>query len=1128
MKQVVSWKAAGNARAGKARHIAVALLAILFLCTFPAACAHGEEPDNAKFVADVLRMPGLWENAKLPEDLYVRDPQQVLAGTDEQMAKLASKPIYDPLFYLTDISTVADPSDPTLVTYSCKIPGAMGIAFNMFDNSFHIQNDTLSPRMEMSGTLKVVTDETGQRRVDISGANNPISLYINLRYADENTITLIRTLIYPDQTSNDINVMLSFVAVNYMMALDRPDFMSSVMSPEINVLMLNPRTYLTAKQPRSSIVFETKISSNAWRVMGLKCIPLVPQNAGIAQFFVYGALFAGTIFAISKLNAHIKKRKQEKERKVKEALRAAETAQRVQNGCHTLDAFMKEDKPVWSTVPIKLDDADALYALYHSDEASYHKLISAAKDISYNAKDEKRDANLESYFITARDILKADEKTTNRIRADEVIASLEKLLVGFDNQLHAAGINQDATVMELESALYSMRKQSPVAHKYLMDAANKACEEATDMESLNIQVPPADVGRLDTVKRLVNASDNVEVRVQTEQKAEELRQAKEELTQAVASAEERYLAVLGAEKDRTESYNRYTEGIKTADLTTKTAQSLLDEISKARKHLVTSETKLMDARINVENQIRNVNKKIKDYDNPISKSMEAYQATLLSTPAMHANLPACEESTDSPDILETLILQAYEPAAVLLSDEELGRLLQNKKSDIAGWAACAIGRRACRQMTAAKVEKNRKQLEEVFDEYQREMKPVIEAGKKVTEALKNYRSIRVTHLESESKAAEILENAHNRYLELLNAVEQSIAVRLANKGYSCFMYLFHMLADSSRDLDRFVKQGVIMGVLEFLSLHQNEATFKPLFDTILNVRKGLISDDQQMSFFQVRVPSNCTPKLYAVLLKDTLKVANPSLPYCDTDKLIDIILEEVPDAMQLFRDYPLRLIDPVNEQTQGFYEFKPYILAGWVQYQPPLNVGQVIRRFHEVQDRTLPLSTGINLRLFTDCYSVIPTIFHEYTHYSGDRNEASVFLKTQMFSIAFYRRHKESKPAQDNVFTTLMNLLGRNPSSEKLDALNGLIEKYYGKMIPKAEAEVLANSTLAQINFSVTLSNRAEKWCPDVRMPLLLTGKDDKSKEGDRENGQLLHDVIVRYWQTPKSITKDEFDAIVS
>ena len=1128
MKQVVSWKVAGNARASKARRIAAALLAIVFLCTFPAARAHGEGPDNAKFVADVLRMPGLWENAKLPEDLYVRDPQQVLAGTDEQMAKLASKPVYDPLFYLTDISTAADPSDPTLVTYSCKIPGAMGIAFNMFDNAFHVQNDTLSPRMEMSGTLKVVTDENGQRRVDISDANDPISLYINLRYADENTITQIRALIYPDQASNDINVMLSFVAINYMLALDRRDFMTSVMSPEIETLMLNPKPYLTTTQPRSSIVFETKISGNAWRVMGLKCIPLLPRNAGIAQFFVYGALLAGIIFAIRKLKEHIEIRKQEKERKAEEAQRAANAARRVQNGCHALDAFMKEDKLVSSKVPIKLDDADALYALYRSDEAAYNKLISAAKDIAYNVKDETHDANLESYLVTARGILKADDKTKDRIRADEVNSLLEKRLVWFDKQLHAAGINQDATATELESALYLLRKQSPAAHKQLMDAANQTCEQATYMEGRDIQVPPADAGRLDSVKKLLNASNNVEERIQAEKKAEELRQAKEVLAQTVASAEEWYQAVLDAEKNRTESYDRYAESIKTADLTTKEAQSLLDGINNASEHLVTSETGLEDARKNVNKQIRNVNEKINNIDKSMKKGVEAYQATLLSTPAMSAELPACEESIDSSDNLETLILQAYEPAAVLLSDEKLGRLLQNGTSDEAGWAAYAIGRRACRQMTAAKVEKNRKQLEEVFDEYQEEMKPVIEAGKKVNEALNNYRSIRVTHLESESKAAEILENAHKRYLELYNDVEQSIAVRLANKGYSCFMYLFHMLADSSRNLDRFVKQGVIMGVLDFLSLHQNEATFKPLFDTILNVRKQLISDDQQLSFFQVRVPSNCTPKLYAVLLKDTLKAANPSLPYCDTDKLIDVLLEEVPDAMQLFRDYPLRLIDLANEQTQGFYEFKPYIHAGWVQYQPPLHVGQVIRRFHEVQDRTLPLSTGINLRLFTDCYSVIPTIFHEYNHYSGDRNEASVFLKTQMFSIDFYRRHKESKPAQDNVFSTLMNLLGRKPSSEKLDALNGLIETYYGKMIPEAEAEILAKNTLAQINISITLNNRAEKWCSDVRMPLLLTDKDDKSKEGDSENGQLLHDIIVRYWQTPKSITKDEFDTIVS
>jgi len=234
---------------------------------------------------------------------------------------------------------------------------------------------------------------------------------------------------------------------------------------------------------------------------------------------------------------------------------------------------------------------------------------------------------------------------------------------------------------------------------------------------------------------------------------------------------------------------------------------------------------------------------------------------------------------------------------------------------------------------------------------------------------------------------------------------------------------------------------------------------------------------------------------------------------------MEIAEQEIPGIMDLLVHYPLRLIDPGNETTEGFYTFEPYRHAMWVQFTPPPNVGQVQKRYHEVLDMTLPNSSGLNIRLFTDPYAAVPVMFHEYNHYMEDPNEASVFLKTHAFSLQFYRKYKDADPAKDAVFVALNQLLGKDADAGKYDELNKLILKYYGAPKSNVEAEVAAKAELSQKNSYVQYKNQNETWCPDVKMPML-------NDDGDKVNADLIRKIVIRYAQVPRTITRQEFTGL--
>ncbi|MDR1780547.1 MAG: hypothetical protein LBR50_07455, partial [Tannerella sp.] len=308
-----------------------------------------------------------------------------------------------------------------------------------------------------------------------------------------------------------------------------------------------------------------------------------------------------------------------------------------------------------------------------------------------------------------------------------------------------------------------------------------------------------------------------------------------------------------------------------------------------------------------------------------------------------------------------------------------------------------------------------------------------------------------------------------------------------------------------------------MGMIDFFMKYKDNEIIKPYYESLIAARRDMISSDSKMSFFEVRAPKLCTAKEYAEVLKEVLRCANPSIKYCDTERLMEIAEEEIPGIMDLLVNYPLRLIDPANQEEEGFYEFEPYRHAMWVRYTPPLNVGPVIDRYHEVLDMTLPNSSGLNIRLFTDPYAVIPVLFHEYCHYMEDPNEASVFLRTYAFSLKFYKKYRDANPEKDFAYVKLHEILGKSINPDNYNELNKLILQYYGEPESQAEAIKSANADLNNKNFYIHLNNQQQKWCPEIKMPLL-------NEDGDKTNADLIKRIRLRYAQVPRTITKDEFN----
>ena len=441
---------------------------------------------------------------------------------------------------------------------------------------------------------------------------------------------------------------------------------------------------------------------------------------------------------------------------------------------------------------------------------------------------------------------------------------------------------------------------------------------------------------------------------------------------------------------------------------------------------------------------------------------------------------------------------------------------------LAGWSLAAIGRAVSVALKPEDIEQEVKRFQDAWRRHFERLKPLSDLYSQHNELLQK-RKAHAGNVDALKDIEADIRRLHSKIQE-----EERNVGDIAKKGVlhsvlaeDCIPvgYLMHVLTDTAGNYNPFLKQGVIMGLLDYFASHRDNPHVKPLFEQLIAARAGLIADAREMSFFEVRVPYTCTPDEYAAILKTVLHCANPSLQYVDTVALVRTAVRSIPGVMTLLCHYPLRLIDPGNAGKEGFYDFEPFKHALWTQYIPPKGSGQVTRRYHQVLDMTIPNATGLNVRLFMDLYRLVPVLFHEYLHFLEDHNEASVFLRTQMFSLRFYRRQRSAKPTLDSAFVVLCDRLGKPPDAQRVRDLNELIVKHYGEQKDMTAARKDADRLVAFMNSRLMEMRQQETWHPEIWYPVL-------GSDGDT-CGELIRGISIRFATTPRTITGEEFRRIV-
>jgi hypothetical protein len=384
---------------------------------------------------------------------------------------------------------------------------------------------------------------------------------------------------------------------------------------------------------------------------------------------------------------------------------------------------------------------------------------------------------------------------------------------------------------------------------------------------------------------------------------------------------------------------------------------------------------------------------------------------------------------------------------------------------------------------------------------------------------------------------------YQNLLQMLDEMRKSWPIGYAGKGLLPFGPLLAMIGDTGGGYQNFVLQGMIMGLCEFLEKNresepktdfQTKQNNDDLSDEIdesitayakkLDQFKMYMTNFQKSKFFEVRVPDTINDSTYADVLLSILKAVDSKQEYADINQLIATAKKEISgNIMRLLYCFPLRLIYDKNHEVNGFYKFEPFKYQLWTQYSPPEKTGKVHRRYFELLDISLPNSTGMNVNLFTRTNAAIPTLYHEYQHFLGNNNEASVHLKSYLFSKRFYSQYSPELAAFDGAFLSLHQMLGKKIIDDMaVYALNDKIESYYGNEIDEEGAKEYTDTYLKNINRMVIDSNnRSLTWCPEIKWERLT---DDE----DKVNADRLRRILMRHYTSKNSISRNEFLQILS
>lgn len=283
-----------------------------------------------------------------------------------------------------------------------------------------------------------------------------------------------------------------------------------------------------------------------------------------------------------------------------------------------------------------------------------------------------------------------------------------------------------------------------------------------------------------------------------------------------------------------------------------------------------------------------------------------------------------------------------------------------------------------------------------------------------------------------------------------------------------------------------------------------------------------------MSIYEVRLLPFSRVGEVVFVLKNTLKQFEKSktnLSHAALFAVVEEICHLLPDAIDFFTAYPLKLMPKMVKKRLGFYREQGYHLQFWTRYIPPKDKpGNVIERYLEVLDYTQPNSLGLVVQLFQHRLLVIPILYHEYLHYTGIKNEAKVWLMEHLFLRYLIARHAPEDNLErqaywaetvllfaaigDDLTLAFLNTDFTEPAS--IDALNSLITRLYGEQKTKIEAATYAQNTIDKEDKAILMNNALLRWDRHKPFPML---SEDKSQL-EKENLKIILETKARQKNT--------------
>ena len=1066
-------------------------------------------------------------------------PDMFYAG-DAYEFDLTKESLSRTFFAFRDFKAEDVEGHPELVDYSCKIPGVATASYcTAFDACF-IKLPKYSEWVEVEGTLRIIILDDGTRKIDISGCDNAFAAYATFKYINPYYFSLRNVDVSQGYNSSNRNGVVAVLASLGSDAYARmkgytttQEYIDAVVLPELKNAADNADKWLDVRNQegftQTSMLLKVSLVIMALPVLyGLyRLLTAGSRKTKLALDKSKSGFDRAEAIRTLNYDKHrealmdiaVNDRSDAARRSALARLKYPEDRDAIRRAARVHD-FSSVDEQAVKMLSYP-EDKDLFIDLIKNSEkgqfAAFEKLkypedrdvfIMAARtntnpNLRVRAVDKLEMADTVKAESDALDyVIRHDDYDTCRLRA------LGKLSYPANRKTIRYAAEHDSYLTADAVGMLSPSDDKDLIIKFAKDERNSVREEA--INKLRYQ---------DGREILIKAAEN-DKESEIRYKALEKLSAEKDHEVICRVLENDTSSACRLQALRMLSYDKAHEAIVNTALKDEVQTNRLIAIEKLR-YPQDKETLAAIAGRDKDAAIR-----------------EAASERLPFTENRDAVVKEGLYTTDYDELSEENIIKAEKAAVVLAFEPEntkkIKRFLckniqrglsegdKGRHTTLAGWSAAALGRVLALSFKPSKIEANYKRIKPAFEKYNEYIEQVQFLYEEFNECRDDFTSYRAKHSEllgHSSKEAK-LRSLSNQINSIHSELAPGPGNYMIDNGDEPMAYLVHILRNNESRVPRFIKQGVIMGLLDWLTANRSDPEAAELLSTVLEVRKDMITTDDKLSFFEVRVPDGCIRHDYERMLADVLHCANPSVRYADMTELMDIAEKEVPGCMDMLAACPLRIIDPVNQTDLGFYQFEPYIHRMWYLYQPPHGTGKVNARYHEVDDRTRPLSSGLNLKLFTDPYSVIPTLFHEHEHFAGDVNEASVFLKTQMFSISFYKKYPGAKPARDVVFATLTDLLGMPPAAGKREALNDLIRKYYGEQTTRAEAEKRADGQLNMMNLNINLHNMNERWCPDIKYPLL-------NDVEDKKNMTIIRDSIIRFSCAPKSLTDQEYKDII-